>query len=661
MTTQPSKYESLLRGGSIGRLSLKNRVVMASTVTCLGSDTGAVTDDVIHFYAARAKGGVGLIVVEYAYVDHPLGKRAVTQLRMDDPRFLPGHARLVETIHSYGAKAALQLVHAGRQTARQLTEGQQPVAPSPIPCAGTRAVWGDGAMPRALTKREIQSLVARFASAAYRARQAGYDAVELHGAHGYLLAQFMSPSTNRREDEYGGTLARRMRFPLAVIAAMREQVGRDFPLIFRISAEEYVPNGLRISESQHVVRMLEAAGVDAINVSEGMVEQDAGISRMICPMSFPQGWRIPIARAIKAATSIPIIAVGSFQEPEAAAEAIGRGDIDFAAMSRALIADPEWANKVYADRTAEVRRCIGCNMCIGVLPRSSIRCAVNAVAGRERWMGELSANSESRRVLVIGGGPAGLEAARVAAGRGHSVELHEAGAALGGQLLIAKTGRRKQRLGWLLNFLEGEIQRLGVDVRLNSNVAAHDVIDRGWDSVILASGAREVIRPSPNVGFPRPVTPTSLLVEPRQTAESTEHVVVVGKSGIACEAAEDLASRGLQVWLAADGSEQELATDRYYSNRFELLQLMESAGVRLLLEHQFVRLGMRSVVLAGPGGNRRDLSADVVVMAECRQPAAELIPHLTRLGSAVQLAGDCAELGDIASAIASGALAGRRA
>ncbi|MDD5082657.1 MAG: FAD-dependent oxidoreductase, partial [Dehalococcoidales bacterium] len=423
-----STLNRLLSPGTIGCLKLRNRIVLPPMVRSYATPDGMVTRKMVDHYAARAKGGVGMVMIEATSV-HPSGKGWHQGVVIDHDKYIPGLNDLTEAVKSWGSRIAVQLHHAGRQTSSVIT-GMPIVAPSTVPC---RVMGG---LPRELTTAEVGELVEAFAQAARRAKAAGFDAVEVHGAHGYLVGQFFSPNTNRRTDKYGGDVNGRTTFAVEIIRRTRELVGPNFPIIVRMNATDLVAGGLELDESQQIARILQAAGADALNISVGTYEArlnpDNGSAMGIAAMYVPRGHLVAYAAQIKSQVKIPVITVGSIT-PAMGEEILKQGKADFIAMGRQLLADPELPNKLMRNDPASIRPCIRCNeFCSGKVP-TGVRCSVNAEVGFESY--GLKPVFKQKKVLIVGGGPAAMEAARVAAIRGHKVVLYEKNSQLGGHLV----------------------------------------------------------------------------------------------------------------------------------------------------------------------------------------------------------------------------------
>ncbi|MBI4271459.1 MAG: FAD-dependent oxidoreductase [Candidatus Rokubacteria bacterium] len=477
---------------TIRGVEIPNRIVMPPMTTRLAAPDGGVTPELIQYFVARAEGGAGLITVEMCSPD-PAGRHRARELGISDDRFVAGLRELTSRLKAAGSRASVQIGHAGGHTRQDVT-GHPPVAPSALPHV-VQEVDTRRVVPEELTTEGIRAVVQAFAEAAERAKRAGFDAVEVHGAHGYLIAQFLSPLDNRRGDEYGGSLRNRARFALEVVEACRKRVG-DFPLVFRFSADEYAPGGFTPEEARELACWLVEAGVDVLHVSAGCYRSLPSGAVMIPPMSYPGGVFLHLARAIKAVVPVPVIAVGRLHDPAIAAMAVREGHADMVALGRQLIADPEWPRKVREGRTDEIRPCIACNTCVdGMREGHHVKCLVNPWAGREGQR-RTSGADRPRRVLVVGGGPAGMEAARRMAERGHRVLLVERRRELGGQLRLAAKAPLFQNVETsapvvltFVEFLARQLERAGVEVRLGETVIRELIDELKPETVVLATGA----------------------------------------------------------------------------------------------------------------------------------------------------------------------------
>lgn len=623
---------------------------MAPVATNFASDTGGVTVEMVSYYSERARGGAGLIIVENSVVDYPLGWNGATQLRVDSDRFVPGLFTLTESLHDAGALAAIQINHAGGTANVKTTGGLQPVGPSAIPMGRYKRV------PRALTVEEIEVVVRKFADAAVLAKRAGFDAVEIHGGHGYLVHQFMSPLTNKRTDEYGGGLEGRLRFALEVVSRVREAVGPEFPIMFRISADEFVEGGMGLEETKLAAVMLQRAGVDCLHVSAGM----PGWSEhpMPEPMSYSEGWRVYLAAEMKKVLDIPVIAVGVIRNPGYADAIIRDGKADFVALGRGLIADPYWPQKAFEGRENEIRRCISCNVgCVWsrIYKGLPIRCTVNPAVGREREFAATGQAIRRKRVLVVGGGPAGIEAACAAASRGHDVTIVERSDRLGGQLRLASILPHKEKLSWFLDYLLGQVKRTGVTVKLETAATGKVVREFAPDVLVVATGAEPLIPDFVSSAGNRAISAHDLLEEGR--FPRGKEVIVVGAGMVGCEVAELLATADNSVTVVEKLSEPALDLDPV--SRQDLLRRLRDHEVDIRTERELVAVAHDGTVyVKGPNGDET-LTADLVVVALGSKPRGFAADGLTDSVIETWTIGDCRQPRRLIHAVREGTLVGR--
>jgi 2,4-dienoyl-CoA reductase-like NADH-dependent reductase (Old Yellow Enzyme family) len=418
-----ARFPNLFRPAAIGRMQLANRFVMAPMTTNYAAADGSVTPQLCEYLALRGRGGFGLIVSENIGV-HPSGRVMPRMVMAHEQQFVAGLRQLAQAVHATGAKIQGQISHCGRQGRSKFT-GLPLVAPSPIPCPLNRE------MPRELALDEIEELERAFVRAALRVQEAGFDAVEIHGAHGYLVSEFLSAYSNKRSDRYGGALENRMRFLLRVVDAIRREAGPHLPLTVRLSADEFVPGGITLAESTRIAKALEEHGVDAISVSVGVYET---FNTQSMVTGEPEGRWLTLARDIKSALGIPVMGVGRIKRPQVAETAIAQGMVDFACFGRAAIADPEIPNKVARGEFHRIRWCLSCNVCLGRSARPETICPVNPAVGRDGEFARMLSRggAQPRRIAILGSSMSCLTAAWVAAARGDRVVVYEPDGRIGG-------------------------------------------------------------------------------------------------------------------------------------------------------------------------------------------------------------------------------------
>jgi 2,4-dienoyl-CoA reductase-like NADH-dependent reductase (Old Yellow Enzyme family)/thioredoxin reductase len=644
-----TKFPSLFSPGTIGMLETKNRVVMPPMVRNYADENGLVTPKYLAHIERVAKGGVGTIILEASFIRSD-GKGFSHELGLHTDDVIPGLKQLVQAAHAQGAVIGPQLYHAGRQTSSQTT-GMQPIAPSPIPDSTINE------MPRSLNVEEIRDIVNAYAQAARRSKEAGCDFVEIHGAHGYLITQFLSPFSNTRDDEYGGSEEGRLRFATEVVQAVREAVGSGFPVIMRISADEMVPNGLTLEDSAMISKRLEELGVDAIHVSSSNY---ASFNRgyMIAPMSMPDGLQVPLAEWIKNCVSIPVIAVGKIRSPTMADDIIRTGKADFVAIGRSLLADPDWPKKAQDGRIDQIRNCIACNEgCITRLfSNQDVWCTVNPETGHEEEFAK-SLSEVKKHVFIAGGGPAGMEAARIAALRGHRVVLIEERDHLGGALLLASMSPKRPGWSELRDYLVGEMKRLGVDVRLGTKANAELAKREGAEVAIVAIGASQFPPAIPGIKSKNVVLSRDLL-EGKARIHG-ERVVVMGGGTSGAQIADFLSQRDYDVTIVTAG--KEIAKGAAVVIRDLMLDRLRQRGVKMLTGTRIMEITKDKVLIVGPGNSDDlpgELSADTVVASTGAKPNDSLAEELRKVVKQVFVVGDAVEPRDVTYAMLEGARAG---
>jgi 2,4-dienoyl-CoA reductase-like NADH-dependent reductase (Old Yellow Enzyme family)/thioredoxin reductase len=590
----------LFSPGKIGTLELKNRIILPAMGTAYPDSEGFVTEQLIDYHVARVKGGCALNTVENAAVLE--NSKAPNTLGIYDDKFLPGFKKLTDRIRREGGKSCIQIWHAGRQTKSSLT-GQQIVAPSPIPCPLNKE------MPRELTQAEIEEIVEAFGKAALRAKEAGFDSVEVHGAHGYLVSQFMSASSNKRSDHYGGSLENRTRFAREVIQGIRSEVGEDFPLILRISGEEHVEHGLAINDSMKIAQMAEKAGVDAIHVSAGVY---ASMQYVIPPMDLPIGFNIKNAAVIKKVVNIPVIGVGRINDPVIAADVLASENADFISIGRGQLADPDFCNKSKSGVLDEIVKCIGCNQ--GCVDRrlflgEPVSCLRNPACGREKEY-QLIKAVNPRKILVAGGGPGGMEAALTLKRRGHDVVLCEKSNRLGGTFSLAGVAPRKGEIAQAALGMGKAATREGVNIMLQTDVTPQVIKKINPDVVIVATGSRPIIPDIPGINLKHVDTADNVLSGSKAVGDN---VAVIGGGLVGVEVAEFLAEKGKTVTIIE--ILKRLAGDLGMMRRRIALRHIDDRGIKVLTMTTCSKITENSIFIEKEGEVSELKGIDSVVIA----------------------------------------------
>ena len=700
-------YSPLFQPGRIGSLTLRNRLVMAPMGSNFAETDGTCGERIQAYYEARAKGGAGLLIMGVCAIAYPNGTGEPFQVGVSRDDFIPGLAAIAARVHKHGAKIAMQLHHGGKTSAQDMAQGREiwvPSIPKPGPVAYMAAITkeelatfvGRGPYPpriRVMDQADIEQMIEWFAAAAERAVKAGFDGLEIHGAHSYILAGFLSPYYNQREDAYGGPLENRARLLLQVLRAIKARVGADFPVWVRLDAEELrTEGGIELAEAIETARLCEAAGADAISVS-AYATLTSGTAFTEAPIPQAKGAFLSNAAAVKRALNIPVITSGRI-EPEAGAKAISSGELDFVAMGRKLLADPEIPIKLERNKASDIRPCIYCYACVSeIFVNRRVKCAVNAQTGHEAEAPIVPA-AVPKHVLIVGGGPAGMEAARVAALRGHRVTLVERGDRLGGTLFFAALAYPEN--GLLLDYLVEQVKQLPIEVKLNTAVDAALINGLKPDEIIIASGARRaapaIVGATQNhvwsgdelrrlmtgdraddiakaklsfteramfkAGGMLKVTDSTQAIQAlsKLWMPLGKRVVIVGGGLVGLELAEFLLARGREVTVLEPGDRagRELSIVR----RWRVLEVVQDHG-QLHLKAAVTEITAKEVLWTDKTGAEQRTPADSVVLAIGAEADDSVATTLAGCGVPLQRIGDCASVSYIEGAMHEGHRAGR--
>lgn len=623
----------LLEPVKVGTVLLKNRIVMAPMETMHNNADGSVSQDMIDYYAERARGGVGLIVVQNSAVDTIASRSAYAQLCINSDHLMPGLAKLAEACKLEGAAIVIQLGHGGRQTRPVCVPRVQIVAPSPVPLDVPGQALG--VVPKEITLEEIEEVQDAFANAARRAKMTGLDGVEIHGAHGYLIGGFISPKTNLRKDKYGGPLENRARFALEIIKKVRATVGADFMVGFRMSADEFTPGGLTLDEAAPYAKLIANAGVDYIHVSAATYESRPHLFPI---MYYGRGHLLYLAEGIKrAVTNVPIITVGAL-DVERGERALQEGKADLIAFGRGLLADPELPNKIANNKIEDIRPCIlGNEGCTGRIGQGRpLRCEVNPAAGREATL-RMTPAATKKKVMVIGGGIAGMEAARTAAIRGHDVTLVEKSDRLGGHLIEASAPKFKSTVKELLIWAERQVSKGNIKVQLNTEATPSLVKEANPDVLIVAAGSTCKTLSVPGSDRPSVVMGTEVLLGQKKPGAE---VVVVGGGTVGSEAAlyiaEELKKRVTIVEMLDD-----ILIDHEILNKTVLKERLQAAGVVIRTGWILRDITDKGVVCEDKNWQKHEIAADTVVLCTGFEARKDTADEFKGLVPEVYIIGDC--------------------
>lgn len=676
-------YPNLFSPIHIGNMTISNRIAMVPTDISSANADGSINPRVITYHEQVAKGGCGFIIVGATTPDKVTGRPTVTCVAADEDPLIPGLAHLAEAMHRYGAKCAVQIQHPGRQAAwprKNLMSASDHVLDVPG-SAGHEVIYAEsiaqGKSVRAMTVEEIYDLIEKFGEAAWRVQQAGFDSVELHAAHGYLIAQFMSPFVNKRNDRFGGSFINRMRFTMEIANRIQMKCGKDFPLGIRYSGDEWIEGGRTLDETVRVAKLMEEMGLAYVDISAGIFESPATV---MDPMYYPEGWNTYAAEEVKKHVKIPVITSHSLRNPDYCEKILAQGKADMVGFSRQLIADPYWANKAKAGKKQEIRRCISCLVGCwqeSLMIRRDMRCAINPAVGDERFI-HLKPAKTSCKVAVIGGGPAGMEAARLSTLRGHKVTVFERTGELGGAMLYCCTVPGKNKMRWYADWLRSQLEKLNVEVKFRTEPKAEDL--KGFDVVLLAAGGRIAKPDIPGIDLPFVTTFEDVLrckntkceyypsINKAEPVECGDDVLIWGDHFGAADTAEKLGCAGKKITIVTENRDfaewmepchRDVMLKRFACGNGEGLKSKTyKYPVRVIPDSSVLEIkkgGM--VIIVSSTFERSEVKVDTVVLAKV-EPNDGAYQSLLESGLTVVRIGDAKKVRNVRGAVTDGANAG---
>jgi 2,4-dienoyl-CoA reductase-like NADH-dependent reductase (Old Yellow Enzyme family)/thioredoxin reductase len=635
----------------IGQMELKNRIVLAAMVANFANEDGFVTDRLVAYHANIARGGCSLNVTESSHVSLE-GKRITCALGAHDDKLIPGFRELTEAVHAEGGKIAQQIHHGGRECSSEIT-GLQPIGPSNL-ASRYSGISKKTDIPRQMTLEDIEIIISKFGDAGQRAREGGFDAVEIHGAHGYLINQFLSPYANKRNDRYGGDIYGRSRFLQEIILDVKKKAGEEFPVLVKLNINDYVEGGVVPGDACITAKLAVEAGADAIICSVGLHESRPYI--MIPAMQIPPFTNVHFAAMVKEYVDVPVGTVGRIIEPKKAAKIIKERKADFVVMGRGLLADPEWPKKAMEGRYDDIRECIACNQgCIDNIHRMKpFTCLQNPVIGREKEF-EIRKAEKPKKVIVIGGGPAGLESARVAALRGHDVTLYEKETDVGGQVRMGRVPPNRGDLGKATDYLARQVRKLGIQLELGKNVTKETVKNIDAEVIVLATGAVPLVPDIEGVDKRHVVYAVDVL---DRKASVGKRVVVIGAGLVGLEVADYLVEQGRDItlleMLPTTPPDIGNANRIYFENKFA------ENGIEIHFGAEVERIDEDGIVYTQKGWTQKLMGIDTVVLATGAVPENSLEKILrNEKRFSVFAVGDCVKARNAMEAIYEGSKIGR--
>ncbi len=634
LTVTTMRFPHLFREGKIGNCILKNRFIMSLFPTKYSTDS-RVNERMIEFYRERARGGVAMIVLDCPCLDYPRAYKGSNQLRFDTPEFADGIAKLINSIHAQGAKAFMQLDYPKERSLDH-----------EIPGAKRKGNLWLGFLPEIMTPQDAGQIIEIMSAGSKRARELGYDGIEIQASYGEFISQLLSPLSNKRKDEYGGSLENRSRFLTTLIERVKQQAGSDYPVIVKLVCDEFLEGGLTISDTTHIANLVERAGADAIFASGG----NKATKRMSVPMHYlSPGSLLHLAKAMKKAVTIPVIAVGKINTPELAEKAIREGEADFVAMARALIADPNLPEKA---RKGIVKDICGClydlEDCYDKgIPGIGRACAVNPFSGQEYRL-KITPAGKKKRVVVVGGGPAGMQSALIVSQRGHKAILFEREGSLGGQLRLAWKAPFKDEVGEILRYLEHSLGKTSIKIIFGTTATEKEVLSQEPDVVIIALGSKPILPNIPGADLPFVFDVRAVYEKP---LELGLNVIIVGAGDIGCETADLLSEQARNVTIVELLDEPLKRMNDL--PKAELLGRLKKKWVQILTSMEVMAIEKGHVIVASKDGIKKKLTADSVIFSVGSGRVDFLYGALKDSVKEVYVVGDAKEPGNLGAALRS--------
>jgi len=648
------QYRHVFSPLKIGNVEVKNRIEVPPMGTCLATPEGRVTPELIEHYKTFARGGAGIVVMADTAVDNEFGRAHFGLTHAGDDGAMAGLNAMAEAVGKYGAKISVELNHSGRLVNPNMLNGKNPIGPSAIVSEReerTARLEGRKPVPVMEMNRDmIERVVAHFADACFRCLQSGFEMVMLHGGHGQLLSQFASPFSNKRKDKYGGSLENRARFAVEVLSAIRKKVGDKLAIEYRISGDELIPGGMHLEETIEFIKIIEDK-IDLVHVSVGGIFDIKYTPYMSQPTYFPYAFNAGRAEKIKKAIKIPVTCVGSVIDLAMADKIIADGKADMVAMGRALLADPELINKSLRGEIREVRPCIRCGICGTRSEKFQVRCVVNPVACREVEYKNIGIAEEKKNIVIVGGGPAGMQAALTASSRGHKVTLLEKENKLGGSLAAAAAPDFKPDMKRYLQWLIGKTERSGIKIKLATRATAAVIKALKPDVLIIAAGGGPAVPEIPGIKRPNVVTAVDVDLG---SVKIGKRVVVVGAGMTGCETALHMAQKGIKVTLIDMLSEAEICSDTPLPNKIVLMDWLNKNGAEIITEVKLHEITDSGAVIIDTNRKRTKIPADTIVLASGVTPHSKLVKELKAVAPESYVIGDCLKPRNLMGAVHDG-------